>query len=127
MKFKTKSILSALFGLLLIIGCASKKNLEDLDKVVPYNNKVIVSMKSDVTAADLEEKYKQYALKYKGLTSKSANKVMFEFDDTLISNGRMLALLNKDKMVLNAVNLKEASTKAKSGLSDKKGTTNPIK
>ncbi len=112
----------------IALACKTNRVQDDLNEKVAFNNRVMVTMKDKITAEDLEKEYEMYALKAKGLASKSSNKVLFEFDDSLISNSKMLAILNKNKNVIKAEKLTDASErKTTSGTSQRKGTANPTK
>ena len=112
----------------IALSCKTNKVQDDLNEKVTFNNRVMVTMKDKIIAEDLEKEYEMYALKAKGLASKSANKVLFEFDDSLISNSRMLSILNKNKNVIAAAKLTDANErKTTSGTSQRKGTANPTK
>jgi len=112
---------------LLIVACKSSKDLNDPSVKVPFNNKVMVTLKPSTTIDQLEKEFVEYSLKSRGLTSKSSNKAMFVFDDTMISNAGMLKLLNKSKMVVKAERMQDAATKTTTIKSSKKSTSRPTK
>jgi len=109
------------------MACNTNKTVLEEEKV-PFNNKILVTLKPDVTADELVDKYQEYSLSYKGQTSKSTNSVLFLFDDTKISHRNMLALLNKDKGIVKASGMKRADKTSQAGRSARKGTpVDPIK
>jgi len=118
-----------ILGLLIftLLSCNSTKQAAEDDLPVAFNDKVMITMKPKVNAADLELEYQEYSLKSKGLASKSANKVMFNFDDTKITNSQMLALLNKNKNIIKAERLTNNKRTTTTGISYKKGSSSPTK
>lgn len=114
------------------MSCKTTKDLTEVsvEKTAAsriFSDKLIATVKPGVAPTTLEKRFEKYTLAYRGLTSKSQNKMMFTFDDSMISNDDMRKLLEKDDDIVATESLKETTRSTSAKLSSDKKTALPIK
>ena len=129
--YRLASILALVLTLSFVTACKTSQNVQENEATETasnmYNGKVVVIPKVGVAPTTLEQNYTEYKLAYKGLTSKSENKMVFTFDDTTITNKELCKKLNKDENVLNATSFGSTINNTGVSRSTRKQTARPVK
>lgn len=86
-----------------------------------FTNKITVKGVVGINPEALEKSFKKYELKYRGMSSKTENKMVYSFNDGLITSPELVTLLEQNKDVIEAIPFRKTQTRvtvSKSG--DKK-------
>jgi len=100
-----KPTLYLLVGFLLFtfIACKAKQSL--VEPPVQDNldtSKIMILLATNVRPNVLEEAFKTYELKSKGLVSRRENRCIFTYNQSLIDGHSLLEMINKSDKVLEA-------------------------
>jgi len=94
-----------LLSLLLFtyLACTVNKTTtnQSIDETVD-KHKIMVLLQKQIRATALEEEFKAYELKSKGLMSRRENRCMFTYNPTLIDGTQLLEMVKKSDKVLEA-------------------------
>ena len=94
-------LISLLFFTYLACTASKTPINEPIDETVD-NRKIMVLLQKQVRATALEEEFKAYELKSKGLMSRRENRCMFTYNPTLIDGTQLLEMVKKSDNVLEA-------------------------
>lgn len=123
-------ILMTFLVLASLCCCKTKNELSSSDTTAAmsiekarsiFTNKVTITGVEGINPIAIEKRHKAYDLKYRGMSSKKENKLVYTFNDSLISSPDLVALLEKDKDIIAADPFRKSQTRvtvSKSG--DKK-------
>ena len=98
------TVLYCFLGLFLfLIACnASKASVKKtIDEPVDYS-KIMVLLKKEVSPATLEEIFKAYEFKAKGMVSRRENWCMYTYNLSLIDGHKLLGMVQNAEEVLEA-------------------------
>ncbi len=106
----SKPILYCFLSLLLtFIACKANKTLveqstqkveEKVDTI--DTSKIMVLLKTGIKANALEEEFKVYELQSKGLISRTENRCMFIYNQSLVDGNSLLEMIKKSNSVVEA-------------------------
>lgn len=131
--FKQLISYALLLTAISFFSCKSTQSNSQMDEVkeqprsAMYSDKITVTGTPELNPQALEKKYEQYVLQYKGLMSKSMNKMMFKFDDTTITNSELCKILIKDEDIIKAESLESGVIQTGLSKSSDKQVARPVK
>jgi len=107
--FKTIFYCLLILSLFTFIACQANKSIvnQPTQKTIDNSNtvdnsKIMVLLQTEIKANALEEEFKTYELKSKGLISRTENRCMFTYNQALVDSNTLLEMIKKSDKVLEA-------------------------